>query len=167
VSAAARHRIAVELLDLRRDDVVLDVGCGHGVATELALAAVPDGRVVALDRSPTMADAIRHRLPAAVAEGRLEVLTSSLSGADLPAGGFDGALAVNVIGLVADHRALEAVVRSLAPDGRVAFVFEPPSTDRVAAVREAAWAAFDRADLAIEADLEGAERVALLGRRPT
>jgi trans-aconitate 2-methyltransferase len=41
---------------------ILDVGCGTGLVTEKLLALVPEGRVIAVDASPTMVRRARQRL---------------------------------------------------------------------------------------------------------
>ena len=52
----------LERLPLRGDEAVLDAGCGSGRVTEQLLDRLPDGRVIALDASPSMVDAARDRL---------------------------------------------------------------------------------------------------------
>ena len=52
----------LERLPLRGDETVLDAGCGSGRVTEQLLDRLPDGRVIALDASPSMVDAARDRL---------------------------------------------------------------------------------------------------------
>ena len=47
---------------LEGDDTVLDAGCGTGRVTELLLARLPRGRVVALDASASMLEQARGRL---------------------------------------------------------------------------------------------------------
>jgi trans-aconitate 2-methyltransferase len=49
-------------LPLRGDERVLDAGCGSGRVTELLAKRLPDGSVVALDRSATMLTEARRRL---------------------------------------------------------------------------------------------------------
>ncbi len=49
-------------LPLRGDETVLDAGCGTGRVTELLLARLPRGRVVALDASASMLEQARERL---------------------------------------------------------------------------------------------------------
>src|SRR5918996_2547744 len=63
---------------LRRDDDVLDIGCGTGDATREAARAAPDGSVVGVDNSAAMIERAReltgadgHRLgPAQERQGR-------------------------------------------------------------------------------------------------
>ncbi|HXG26280.1 MAG TPA: methyltransferase domain-containing protein [Candidatus Binatia bacterium] len=54
----------LERLPLRGDETVLDAGCGTGRVTELLLARLPRGRVVALDASAAMLEQARARLAA-------------------------------------------------------------------------------------------------------
>ncbi len=59
----ARWGTAVlERLALRGDESVLDCGCGSGRVTEQLLAALPRGRVIALDASNSMLEQARLRL---------------------------------------------------------------------------------------------------------
>lgn len=51
-------------LPLAGDEAVLDAGCGTGRVTEMLLARLPRGRVVALDTSASMLDQARGRLAA-------------------------------------------------------------------------------------------------------
>jgi len=52
----------LERLPLAGDETVLDAGCGTGRVTELLLARLPRGRVVALDASAAMLAQARERL---------------------------------------------------------------------------------------------------------
>ena len=71
-NAAAYDRVAdpqarwgaevLERLPLAGDETVLDAGCGTGRVTELMLARLPRGRVVALDQSAAMLEEAQHRL---------------------------------------------------------------------------------------------------------
>jgi len=91
---ALRHRWALELLEIQPGERILEVGCGHGIATELALAAGAD--VVAVDRSVKMVEACRKRNAGAtglvVKHGVFEVLELGTQAY----GRFNRAFAVNV-----------------------------------------------------------------------
>jgi trans-aconitate 2-methyltransferase len=52
----------LDRLPLHGDETVLDAGCGSGRVTELLADRLPNGRVVALDASPSMIDEARRRL---------------------------------------------------------------------------------------------------------
>jgi len=52
----------LDRLDLRGDETVLDAGCGSGRVTELLLARLDGGHVVAVDAAPSMLVEARRRL---------------------------------------------------------------------------------------------------------
>jgi trans-aconitate 2-methyltransferase len=52
----------LERLSLDGDETVVDAGCGSGRVTERLAERLPDGRVIALDASPSMIDEARRRL---------------------------------------------------------------------------------------------------------
>jgi trans-aconitate methyltransferase len=70
--AASYHRLAdpqfewglkvLGRLSLRGDEVVMDAGCGSGRLTEALLERLPQGRVIAIDRSIQMLDEARKTL---------------------------------------------------------------------------------------------------------
>ena len=55
---------ALERLELRGDETVLDAGCGSGRVTEALVARLPRGRVIGIDASASMIAAARARLGA-------------------------------------------------------------------------------------------------------
>jgi trans-aconitate 2-methyltransferase len=55
-------RQVLERLELRGDETVLDAGCGSGRLTRLLIERLPQGRVIAVDGSPSMLDAVRDVL---------------------------------------------------------------------------------------------------------
>src|SRR5680860_1453257 len=60
------RRRAVDSLELRPGETVLDVGAGTGASLELLAAGVgPEGQVVAIEPSEAMLDAARRRADAA------------------------------------------------------------------------------------------------------
>lgn len=59
----AGRRLGLELMDLKRGDVVLDVGCGTGLNFPLLAEAVgPEGMIIGLDSSPHMLEVARRRV---------------------------------------------------------------------------------------------------------
>jgi SAM-dependent methyltransferase len=120
--APDRVRWAVQVLDPRPGELVLDVGGGPGLSTALLLAGVaPSGRVVAVDRSEVACERTRSRNRDAVAAGTLEVVCCPLAAARLGAGTFDAALAVDVnVFWTSDASAELAVLRAaLRAGGRL------------------------------------------------
>ena len=78
-----RLRSVVEQLDLRPDDRVLEIGCGHGVAATLVCELLESGHLTAVDRSAKMIEAARRRNAAYVEAGRAEFLVAALEELEL------------------------------------------------------------------------------------
>ena len=55
-------RGVIARLGLRGDEAVLDAGCGSGRVTKLLLDELPDGRLIAVDQSPSMVEEARSAL---------------------------------------------------------------------------------------------------------
>ncbi|HEU4493381.1 MAG TPA: class I SAM-dependent methyltransferase [Rubrobacteraceae bacterium] len=122
----------VEHLDIRPDDRVLEIGCGHGVAATLVCERLEGGYLTAVDRSEKMIEAARRRNAAFVEAGRAEFLVADLEDLDLGDRRFDKIFAVRV-GLFhrEPDRAYSLVERWLAPGGGSFAFFDPPSGRRV------------------------------------
>jgi len=129
--AAERLVRAVEMLDLRPDDRVLEIGCGAGVAVSLVCARLAGGRMHAIDRSPAMAALARRRNADQIAAGKVSIHAAALHQAELGEERFDIIFAVDV-GLFRAHRAAEAAAlrRLLAPGGRINLFHHPPVAAR-------------------------------------
>ena len=63
-------------IDLRGDEAAIDAGCGTGRVTELLLQRLPEGSVLAVDRSGAMVEAARRRF---AGEPRVRVERQDLS----------------------------------------------------------------------------------------
>jgi trans-aconitate 2-methyltransferase len=113
-------RAVLDRLPLAGGETVLDAGCGTGRVTELLVARLPRGRVVALDASPSMVDEARRRL--APFDDRIDFIVADLGRPfTLPGGRLvDAILSTATFHWVADHdalfRNLAAVIR---PGGRL------------------------------------------------
>lgn len=118
----------VEQLDIRPDDRVLEIGCGHGVAATLVCQRLEGGHLTAIDRSPKMIEAAARRNAAYVEAGKAELLVADLEDLDLGERRFDKIFAVRV-GLFhrEPDRARVLVERWLAPGGRVSTFCDAPS----------------------------------------
>jgi trans-aconitate 2-methyltransferase len=108
-------RAVLERLALNGDETVLDAGCGSGEVTAGLLERLPEGRVIAVDGSPSMVEAAAALLP----ERRAEFLCRDLTSLDMD-GSVDHAFSNAVFHWVADHDALfEGLHRALRPGGRL------------------------------------------------
>jgi len=117
------------LLELSGDETVVDYGAGVGFATLPLAAALPRGRVVAVDSSAELLDELRRRLPesaaggAAGAIGRVELVHTTDNRVPLPDGAADAIVAVNLWHEIYDEQpALDELRRLLAPGGALAIV---------------------------------------------
>src|SRR6187549_1626971 len=105
----------LDRLPLEGDERVLDAGCGSGRVTELLARRLPDGRVVAVDGSPSMIDAARERL--APFGDRIEYVVADL-GQPLPIDGtVDAILSTATFHWVLDHDALFANLAAVLRPG--------------------------------------------------
>ena len=112
--------VVLDRLPLRGDETVLDAGCGSGRVTEMLAERLPDGRLIALDGSPSMIDEARRRL--ARFGDRVSFVVADLGRPfELPGGVLvDAILSTATFHWVLDH---DALFRNLAtvirPGGRL------------------------------------------------
>jgi SAM-dependent methyltransferase len=134
-----RNVWSVSLLDVRRHDRVLEIGCGPGVAVREISRLAVEGYVCGLDHSEEMVRQAAKRNAAAVRTGRVEVRLGSVDRLPAFAEPFDRVLAVNAI-MLTDRSVdrLQALRRVMRPGGRIAIAHQPRgpgATDATAAAR--------------------------------
>ena len=126
----AMGREALDRLELRGDERVLDAGCGTGRVTAALAERLPRGHVVAVDGSPAMVAEARERLGPGVEVRVADLLELEL---DEP---VDAILSTATFHWIADHdRLFERMFAALRPGGRI--VAQCGGAGNVAAVRAA------------------------------
>ena len=121
--ASERFVWAVDTLDVRPADHLLEIGCGHGVAVSLVCERLTTGKITAIDRSPKMIKMATRRNREHVGAGRAVLEAVALEDADLGAQRFDKVFAFNVAPFWQQpEAALGAIREHLVPDGSI-YVF--------------------------------------------
>ena len=123
-----RLRKVVEKLDVRPDDRILEIGCGHGVAAALVCERLERGHLTAIDRSAKMIEAATRRNASHLEAGKAEFIACDLEGFDPEDRRFDKVFAVRV-GLFhrEPERARSIAERWLAPGGELFVFFDEPT----------------------------------------
>src|SRR5919198_4690434 len=118
--ASERFFWAVDTLQVRPADRLLEVGCGHGVAVSLVCERLTTGTITAIDRSSKMIEMATRRNREHVDAGRAVLEAVALEEADLGDRRFDKVFAFNVAAFwLQPKAALGAVREHLAPNGAV------------------------------------------------
>jgi ubiquinone/menaquinone biosynthesis C-methylase UbiE len=127
----------IEMLDIRPDDKVLEVGFGPGVAIQLLLHRIPTGSVAGVDQSQEMVRQAAARNADALRSGRVDLRYGSVERLPFADETFDKALAINSMQAWPDARAgLREIRRVLKHGGNVALGFTVNSDRPKAGVAE-------------------------------
>jgi trans-aconitate 2-methyltransferase len=117
--SAPQTRWGVEVLervDVRGDEAALDAGCGTGRVTELLLAKLPEGSVLAIDGSWAMVEAARRRF---AGEPRVRVECQDLLSLEVEER-VDLIFSTATFHWIWDHdRLFEHLARAIKPGGRL------------------------------------------------
>jgi ubiquinone/menaquinone biosynthesis C-methylase UbiE len=162
---------AIETLQIRPNDRLLEIGCGRGVAVAAISARLNGGKITAIDRSDTAIEATRQRTAAAVASGTVALRTVALEAADFPDGSFNKVFAINVnLFWVKDPAAELALIRrALTGDGRLFLFNEPPSAVRIPELERALTEALNAHGFTVStrtATRAGRSLLGVIGRLP-
>ena len=118
---------AVEKLRVRPDDLILEVGCGHGLAVDLICRRLVTGKAVAIDRSSKMISAAVRRNAGHIASGRVEFQVCDLEDFDPAGRRFDAILSLRVkIFYREPTKARDLVAAYLKPGARIVAEYDEP-----------------------------------------
>ncbi len=122
-----RLKTIVEAMDIQPNDVVLEIGCGHGVAVAYICAKLGSGHLVAIDKSMKMIDVATRRNREHVRSGKAALLVSDARDFDPGPLRFDKILAVRVGMLHRDAGEARARIESwLKPGGHLFLHYDEP-----------------------------------------
>ena len=142
-SAPERVRWAVEVLDVRPSDEILEIGPGPGIAVGLVCHRLVDGHITAIDRSATAVEWASRRNAEHIALGKAVVEQADLTDLATDPRRFDKIFAINVnLFWVQPDRPHGSIVAGLLrPGGRLYLFYETPAstkTDQVVHIVETA-----------------------------
>lgn len=123
---AGENEFALELLQLRPEDAVLEIGCGHGKTLAKAAKFVSRGSLSGIDFSPVMHRHATRRHRRLVAEKRIEFLLGNSDRLPFDDKSFDKVFTVHTVYFwktPIDH--LAEARRVLKPGGRFVLGFRP------------------------------------------
>lgn len=125
-----RNAWAVSLLDVQRDDRVLEIGFGPGIAIQELSARAPEGYVCGLDHSAVMVRQAARRNADGVRRGQVDLRLGSAESLPAFEAPFDKVLAVNVtLFWERPVELLGRLRRVLRTGGRIALAFQPRGPD--------------------------------------
>ncbi|MGR9086558.1 MAG: class I SAM-dependent methyltransferase [Gammaproteobacteria bacterium] len=118
----AYRKRAVEYLNLKQGDCVVDLGCGTGLTFPLIMEKIgPDGKLIGVDISSAMLSAARDRVNSAQWKN-VELIHSDIEGYDIPAG-INGAISTGVFGYLNNReKVLKNIYSSLVNHGKVVII---------------------------------------------
>lgn len=147
----------MDLVNLRGDEMVLDVGCGRGLLLNMAAKRLTTGKAVGIDL--WQAEDLTDNRPEATlanaeAEGvadRVEVKTADMQQIPFMDETFDVAVASMSIHNIRDQdgraKAVREIARVLKPGGRVALQDFQCTDEYAQTLREMGWSDVERSEL--------------------
>jgi trans-aconitate methyltransferase len=135
-----RIRWAVDLMEVRPADHILEIGCGAGHAAELICSRLETGKLFAIDRSESGVDRTKRRCARFVEAGRLTVRQIDLATLRVPVKRLHKVFAFNVnlfwVRDCADEVAL--LHERVVPGGAVYLFYEVKFPEEMSTVIEKA-----------------------------
>jgi ubiquinone/menaquinone biosynthesis C-methylase UbiE len=121
-----RNLWTLDLLAIRPDDRVLEIGCGPGLALAACAERLETGLITGLDHSQTMIDQARKRNRETIDSNHVRLVRGNLSRLSELPGNFDKVFSVNVVQFFENSLdAFRTLYRVTAPKGLVASTYQP------------------------------------------
>ena len=163
-----RIRWAVDVMDVRPDDQVLEIGCGPGAGAELICSRLETGKLFAIDRSESGVDRTKRRNAKYVEAGRLVVRQIDLATLRVPVKRLTKVFAFNVnlfwVRECDDEVAL--LHERLVPGGAVFLFYDAVRPELVPRIAEKASAALARAGFRVSiVEQKAPPVIGIVGRR--
>ena len=131
-----------DLLEIRPNDSVLEVGFGPGVVIQRLSKLATAGHVAGIDQSQEMVEQARARNATAIRSGRVDLRHGAVESLPFETNSFDKALAINSMQVWPDAIAgLREIQRVVKPGGGIALGFTPYSGQPNKGLTEALLAA--------------------------
>ena len=142
---AATNDQALALLELKKGDRLLDVGCGHGRTVERAAEMVgEDGLVVGIDASEEMLRMATRRCQRLIDAGRVRLTRADSASIPYPDESFDKVVTVHTLYFWDDpRRHLRELHRVLREGGSLVVGFNPRGTEATANFPASVYSFYD------------------------
>lgn len=122
---------AIEALDPKPQNHVLEIGFGGGVGLRRLLSIVPRGTIAGTELSDVMLTQAERHFASAVEEGRLRLVRATVEQLPFDDATFDGVVTVNTVYFWSDlEQGAGEVLRVLRPGGRFVLGIRPPADMR-------------------------------------
>lgn len=129
---------AVDVLDVRPADIILEIGCGTGLAIGPVCDRLSEGNLIAIDRSSAQLEKAKAANADSIASGKAEILLTEFLEAKLPPAHFDKIFLFNINVFWMDPKAeLAEIKRLLKPEGNFYLFHQPPPGNDVREFAEA------------------------------
>jgi ubiquinone/menaquinone biosynthesis C-methylase UbiE len=135
--AGKRNAWFISLLDIQRNDHILEVGFGPGTVLQAISDIDTDGFIAGIDASPLMVKQASKRNAAAVGAGRMQLQQGFVQSLPYEDESFDKVVSINSVHIWPDKSVgVKEIRRVLKPGGLIALALQPPQTRDEGKIRQ-------------------------------